>query len=73
MEEGKRRSSLKLQEEIRRPSLTSTESDQPKHPLTVRLPRDTFRLIEFEAERTGVSMAEVVRRYVHRTVERGDW
>lgn len=74
MSEGREtRSSLELQRDIARPKLTSTESDNRKYQLTVRLPRDIFQLIEFEAERSGVSLAEVVRRYIREAIEERDW
>lgn len=59
-----------MQQKIKTSVFNQDESDQPKYQLTVRLPRDVFRRIESESEKTGVSLAEVVRRYVNRGIKR---
>lgn len=71
-EEGKR-SSEELQKEIARPSLSYNESDSKKYQLTVRLSGELLKFIEFEAERCGISLAEVVRRLLDKAIQEGDW
>lgn len=52
--------------------LTRSDSEEPKLQLTVRLPSPVMQRVEFEAERTGLSLAEVVRRYLEKGMEE-DW
>lgn len=53
-----------MQQSIDTSAFNKSESDQRKYQLTVRLPRDIFQLIEEESEKTGMPLAEIVRKLV---------
>ncbi|MFB6115255.1 MAG: hypothetical protein ABEK04_03100 [Candidatus Nanohalobium sp.] len=45
------------------------ESEKQKVPLTIRLPRKTYRRIKEMAEANDLPLAEVGRRLIHRCME----
>jgi hypothetical protein len=45
------------------------ESEKQKVPLTIRLPRKTYKQIKKMAEANDLALAEVGRRLIHRCME----
>lgn len=45
------------------------ESENDKVPLTVRLPRKTYRQVKEMAEANNLSLAEIGRRLIHASLE----
>lgn len=45
------------------------ESEQQKVPLTIRLPRRTYKRIKEISNANNISLAEVGRRLIHRCLE----
>lgn len=48
---------------------TEEESEKQKIPLTIRLPRKTYKRIKDMAEANDIPLAEVGRRLIHRCMK----
>lgn len=58
-----------MQQTIEKPRFNEKNSSIRKHQLTVRLPAEIFQHIESKSEKMGISLAEVVRRYLKRGIK----